>query len=212
MRNVNNIYKSFILILYLSITPCINRSFKTIKKISDNGDYFMILESALYIYNFHNSKSKLIIELDKSIFEENDDYNYYLISNIYQNNPGEKKIGAIINHNLYVYTYDSLNSNIELINLERLIDNNHNIHPFNIQIDNNKISIYLIQYEEFNLGMMMVYNIKAFIFENYNSIAVNEPQIKCYSSGDIVNYPNCQFDYDNSLIKCFFIFLLIIHV
>ena len=74
MSKIFKAYKIFFIIFILNIFPCNNSSFKEIKKISYYGDYLLISESELYIYNFQNSICDSILK-----FEENNNNNYYLI-------------------------------------------------------------------------------------------------------------------------------------
>ena len=138
-------------------------SFHNMKKISDAGDYFIILDNGLYIYNFEKSNCEKIRDLDKSIFYSNDEYNNIIISNNYNSNSNEIKIASLINQHLYVYSYNNLNCDYKLIT--SLIDNNHYTYPFDIKIDNYKLRINFVKYES-------KYYIKTFEFENYLSIKI----------------------------------------
>ena len=100
-------YISSIFLFNYILFPLIFCSFQSIKKISDNGDFFVILDKGLYIYNFESYKCENIAGLNKSIFEENDEYNQIIISENYNISSKETKIATLINQYLYIYTYDN---------------------------------------------------------------------------------------------------------
>ena len=126
------------------------------------------------------------------------------ISNIYQFNSEIKKFFILINYHLYILTKNSTNPNIitEMKNIYYIIANQY-LYPFNILIDKDKLIINLISYEEDDF-LDTIYCIKSFIYENYNSVASNIPQIKQYCSYSTIYYTKCQYDKHNSLIKCIY--------
>ena len=195
--NCMNILLIFNIFLFLQ-TFC---SFLDIEKISDNGDYFVVLDSGLYIYNFEKKNCKFIRDISESNFDENNEHNTIIISKNEESETKEIKITVLINEHLYVYTHDESNKNVEYILLESLKDNAHNIYPFNVQIDNNKLTIYLIKYERHNINRY--YFIKSFYFSNYLQIQKNEPNEKKYNDF-YVNKPICQFDKYEIKIKCLY--------
>ena len=200
-------YIFYILSIFLfnyNLFPLIFCSFQSIKKISDNGDFFVILDKGLYIYNFESYKCENIAGLNKSIFEENDEYNQIIISENYNISSKETKIAALINQYLYIYTYDNSKKNFTYIILESLIDSGISALPFFVKIDNYNLTINLITYEN-NFFLPSYYYITSFEFENYLSIKSNEPKIIEYDES-FTNELNCQFDFDNSKIICFYIY------
>ena len=98
----------FILIFIFSLFSFAICSFRSIKKISDDENYFVISDNGLYIYDFENSKCITIKEIDISNLINNNVHDSFIISNIYKSNSGLIKIAALINQYLYVYTYDNL--------------------------------------------------------------------------------------------------------
>ena len=195
----------FSLIFYFKLIPLAYCSFYNMKKISDNGDYFVILKDGLYIYNFEKSKCKMITSLDASIFNINDALNNIIISKNFNNNSKEIIISALINQNLYVYTISNSNINLESKKLESLVDKdkNHKTYPFSVQIINLQLIIKIIEFEDKDNILFDKYYIKSFEFNNYLSIQNNEPNIKIYKE-DYTNKPLCQVDTYNSLIKCIY--------
>ena len=139
---------TFNFIFNLFLIPFVICSFKSMKKVSDNGDYFVILDKGLYIYNFEKSKCETITNFGKSIFESDDEYNNIVISKNINSNSKEIKIAALINQHLYVHTYNNSNKNIENILINDLKDENHYIFPFYVQIIDDKLKIYLLKYEK----------------------------------------------------------------
>ena len=98
------------LIINFYLYPSISCKFRSMKKISEDGDYFIILDSGIYIHNFEKSKQINIKIFNESIFETNDEYNQIIISKNQDDNSNEIKIAALINHHLYIYTYDDSNN------------------------------------------------------------------------------------------------------
>ena len=191
----------FIFLFNNNLYPLILCSFQSIKKISDNGDYFVILDKGIYIYNFENYKCERITGLNEAIFKSNDTYNQIIISKNYNISSNETKIAALINQYLYIYTYDNSKKIFTYIILESLIDSGNTIFPFYVEIDNRKLAINLIEYQLNTLTPR--YYISLFEFENYLSIKNDEPQIIKYDE-DFANKLKCQLDIDNSIIKCIY--------
>ena len=187
----------FLIIFNSYLIPFTFCSFHNMKKISDIGDYFIILDNGLYIYNFEKSKCEKIRDLDKSIFNSNNEYNNILISK--NSNSNNIKIAALINQYLYVCSYNKLSCDYQFIT--SLVDKDHYIYPFDVIIDNYKLRIDLVKYKEGGFFSSSKYYIKAFEFENYSSIKYNEPNIKDHND-DYSNELICQFDSHESLIKC----------
>ena len=92
------------LIINFCLYPSITCLFRSMKKISDDEDYFVILDSGIYIYNFEKSKQINKI-FNESIFEENDEYNQIIISKNKDDDSYELKIAALINYHLFIYLY-----------------------------------------------------------------------------------------------------------
>ena len=197
-------YDFYIMLLFIFISnffiPIIC-SFLDLKKISENEDYFVLLDNGLYIYNFENSKCHNIKELDSSQLLNNNENNFISISNIYKNEE-ETKIAALINQHLYVYSYNDSYTKVEILDIESLVNNDQTIFPFNFRIENFQLIINLIKYEKKNL--LMKHFVRSFDFGNYLFINNNEPKIVKYDD-DYTNKPICQFDDFNSLIKCVYV-------
>ena len=56
----NNIQIKAILIIHLFLYSFNSNVFYNIEKISDNGDFLVVLNNGLYIYNFENYKCEKI--------------------------------------------------------------------------------------------------------------------------------------------------------
>ena len=195
--NISIINNFFILIEISSLFSFAICYFRSIKKISDDGNYFVISDNGLYIYNFENSECFTIKEIDI-----NNESDFFIISNIYKSNSGLIKIAALINQHLYVYTYDNLNKNLEYFVIESLSKIRISQYSFDVFIDNYQLSIFLIEKDGDENGR--IYNIKTYNFENYASITNSEPVIKKHNS-NLINFPDvCHFDNYNSLIKCIY--------
>ena len=195
-------YKNYFIVI-LAINFCIIAfsicSFQSIKKISDDGDYFVILNNGLYIYNFEKSKCEAIMKIGNSIFKSKDEENSIIITKNINSDLNEIKIASLINQYLYVCKINNTTNNCDYNDIKSLSDT----FPFNVQIDNAKLNIYLLKYE---LGFPMYkYFIKSFHFNNYSIIKNGEPKISVCEE-NYSNKPNCQFDKYNSLIKCVYLY------
>ena len=78
-------------------------SIQSMKKISDNGDYFVVLDSGLYIYNFEQSTQINITIFNEPIFETRDEYNQIIISKNEDDILNQTKIAALINYHLFIH-------------------------------------------------------------------------------------------------------------
>jgi len=47
-----------IILINILLIPSIICKLRSMKEISDNGDFFVVLDSGLYIYNFENTKKR----------------------------------------------------------------------------------------------------------------------------------------------------------
>ena len=177
----------FILTFIFSLFSFVICSFRSIKKISDDENYFVISDNGLYIYDFENSKCITIKEIDISNLINNNVHDSFIISNIYKSNSGLIKIAALINQHLYVYTYDNLNKNLEYFIIESLSNIGNDQFTFSVLIDNHQLYIFLIEKDGDDTNRRY-YSIKAYIFENYASIANSEPVINKYDS-NLINFP-----------------------
>lgn len=199
-------YDFYIMLIFIFISnffiPIIC-SFLDLKKISENEDYFVLLDNGLYIYNFENSKCHNVKELDSSQLLNNNENNFISISNIYKNEE-ETKIATLINQHLYVYSYNDSYTKVENLDIESLVNNDQTIFPFNFRIENFQLIINLIKYEKKSFFEGMKYYVRSFDFGNYLLIKTDEPQIVKYDD-DYTNKPICQFDDYYSLIKCVYV-------
>ena len=189
------------LIINFYLYPSISCKFRSMKKISEDGDYFVILDSGIYIHNFEKSKQINIKIFNESIFETNDEYNQIIISKNQDDNSNEIKIAALINHHLYIYTYDDSNNKLEHLLIDQLKDPRHLTYSFHVEIKNLGVTIYFVKKEpQFTLYN---YRVKSIFFPNYLSIKENEPNTETYFEKilQIDTSFFCQIDeYDSSLI------------
>ena len=190
------------LIINFYFYPSITCLFRSMKKISGDEDYFVILDSGIYIYNFEKSKQINTIKIfNESIFETNDEYNQIIISKNKDDDSHELKIAALINYHLFIYTYDYSNNKLDYLIIEQLKDPRHLTYPFQVEIKNLGVTIYFVKKEpQFALYN---YRVKSIFFPNYLSIKENEPNTETYFEKilQIDTSFFCQIDeYDSSLI------------
>ena len=113
------------------------------------------------------------------------------------------KIAALINQHLFVYTTDNNNKIVEEIIIDSLSDVGQNIFPFDIQINNFKLIIYIVENDEDNSLSSRSYNIKSYSFKNYSAIIPSELDIKICSV-NLINFPTtCKFVEHSSSINAF---------
>ena len=203
MHMFKEYHSHIILIILINILlfPSIICKLRSMKEISDNGDFFVVLDSGLYIYNFENSKRKVITTFNQSIFNKRDEYNRIVISKNENKISNETKIAALINQHLFIYTYGNSNTNLEYLLIKNFAGNLYTTFPFEIEIDGYNLNIYFSVFQSpFGMGCGELY-IKEFIFQNYTSIQINEPK---EISSELINAVNpvCQIDKKDSLIKC----------
>ena len=189
------------LIIHFYLYTFISCSIRSMKKISDDGDYFAILDSGIYIYNFEKSTQINITIFNESIFETNDDYNQIIISKNQDDISNEIKIGALINHHLYIYTYDDSNNKLEYLLIEQLKDSRHLTHSFQVKINNASIIIVYLVASEYSVRPDKIQSLS---YQNYLDIKPNEPNIDIYFEEKYLynSYLFCQIDEYDSLIKC----------
>ena len=198
----NNIQIKAILIIHLFLYSFNSNVFYNIEKISDNGDFLVVLNNGLYIYNFENHKCEKIKNFENSPFDSNEEYNNVLITKKTVDNFNGMKIAILVNQYLYVYTKDNLIKNIEENTITSIIDSAHYIYPFNIQIDDYKLIINLVKYKKVGL-VSMKYVLNSYKFENYLSIKNDEPLHIDYDD----NFTKKLYCYtiNTILIKCVYV-------
>ena len=162
----------FFILINSFLYPSITCLFRSLKKISDNGDYFVVLDSGLYIYNFEHSKRANITTFNETIFEEEDEYNHIIITKNENPITNEIKITALINQHLYIYNYG--NSNIQYI-LVKFSEGNNCTYAFDVQLEDYNLIIYYIHHLIKQIGDE--YHNRALLFRNYSSIESNVPKI-----------------------------------
>ena len=185
-----------LLIIFLYLIKYVISSFKSLKRISENGDYLVILDNGLYIYNFAKLKCRTITNYEASIFKSNEDDNYILISDKEVDNSMEIKIAVLINKYLYIISFDGNDDNLINLVIQNLSD--EKIYPFNVQVDGYNLIINYIKKDR------PKHSIESFHFNDYLSITDNNRQTKKYDD-EITNRPICKLDNNSSLIKCIYV-------
>ena len=132
----------FFILINTFLYPSIVSLLRSMKEISDNGDYFVVLDSGLYIYNFENSKRKTIATLNSSIFKTKDEDNRIVISKNEDSFSNETKIATLINQHLYIYTYGNSITNLEYLLIKNFTRSLYKTFPFEIQINDYNLNIF----------------------------------------------------------------------
>ena len=134
------------LIINFYLFGFISCSIKIMKKISDDGDYFVILDNGLYLYNFETLKKINLTIFNKSPFKTKYEDNNIIISKNYDDILNEIKISALINHHLYIYTYGSSNNKVDYLLIDDLKNSNDKAYySFNVEIKNFTVTILFIK-------------------------------------------------------------------
>ena len=177
----------FFILINTFLYPSIVSLLRSMKEISDNGDYFVVLDSGLYIYNFENSKRKTIATLNSSIFKTKEEDNRIVISKNEDSFSNETKIATLINQHLYIYTYGNSITNLEYLLIKNFTRSLYKTFPFEIQINGYNLNIFFSLTDN---AYNSIY-IKTFFFQNYSSIQIDEPK---EISSDLIdaNSPICQ--------------------
>jgi len=206
-----NIYINLYLVFHIFLFPFTICTFRDIKKISDNKDYLVILDSGFFIYNFEKAKCEKIHIFSQSPFEQDDNYNNFIISKNEISGSNEIKIAILINQHLYIYIYGNTNKNVENKILLSLVDSDHNIFPFYVRLINYKLIIYLMKYERRGISLIKKYYIKSYNYNYYSSMTNIEPEIIEYDDS-FMRKMNCLYDIFNSLIKCVYVYTINSHL
>ena len=190
------------LIINFYLNAFVSCSIQRMKKISDNGDYFVVLDSGLYIYNFEQSTQINITIFNEPIFETRDEYNQIIISKNEDDILNQTKIAALINYHLFIYTYDDSNNKLEHLLIEQLKKQWYSYYnyPFQVEIKNFSVIIYFIS----RYSIINPFKIQSLSFQNYLDIKNNEPKIDIYFEKKFILSPSffCQIDKYDSSINC----------
>ena len=189
---------SHIIIIYLyyifiSINEAFSQTFIDMKKLSIRDNYFVVLDSGLYLYNFNTLNCSLIHEFNNIEYKNSD--NNILINELYYSY--KAYIFCLVNEYLFIFnekTFTLLNYKINEISL--FTNNFYNILPYNIQ--NNNISFIIV----FNNASTNLF----FYLYNFNlNEGINEPKIITFNNMNNENKMiKCEINYYSTFITCFY--------
>ena len=185
---LKNISYIFILIKIVSAGIFID-----IKKLSISDNYFVVLDTGLYLYNLTNSDCALLHEFNDIEFRAFN--NIINITELYN----EHKAFILCLVNEYLFIFNEYNYKITNFKINEIIPFNnyyYNIIPY--KIENNNISFFIA----FNKDIDNLY----FYFYNFNlNDGINEPKIIIFDEMNIQNKMiRCQINSNSIFIICFY--------
>ena len=177
--------------MFILIKTVYADTFIDIKKLSFNNDYFVILDTGLYLYDSNFKHCALIHQFNEKEYKTNVAYNKINITELY--NEQNAYILCLINEYLFIldeYTYKVMNYTINEIN--NFINNNdyYNIMPYKIEnnnisfiiaFNNDTNSLYFYSYN-FQLNQKILYNPEIIIKDNLN---IENKMIRCEMNSNL---------------------------
>ena len=144
--NSKNIFRNYIFYILISIGYIFSDEFVDIKKLYLNNNYFVILDSGLYLYNFNTSDCSIILSFDEGIYrpinnkinltELNDEYNSFIF--------------CLVNEYLFIFnehtnkTISYILYDIKKINNDFNYNNNYYYNLMPYKFENNNMSFIIV--------------------------------------------------------------------
>ena len=187
-KNIIIIELYFMLILIKTVSA---DTFIDIKKLSFNNDYFVILDTGLYLYDSNFKHCALIHQFNEKEYKTNVAYNKINITELY--NEQNAYILCLINEYLFIldeYTYKVMNFTINEINNFTNNNDYYNIMPYKIEnnnisfiiaFNNDTNSLYFYSYN-FELEQEKLYNPEIIIKDNLN---IQNKMIRCEMNSNL---------------------------
>ena len=170
--------------------------FIDIKKIPLNDNYFVVLNTGLYIYNFNTLICSLILKFNSYVYKE---VNNKIVTKEldYKN---KLYILCLVNDYLFIFNAHSNKTLSYKLNIEDIPNINYYYDLLPYKIINNTIS-FIIPFNKEENNLIFYY----FNFElNNNSISPNPNKI-LFDNLEILNKTiSCQISPQSSFIKCFY--------
>ena len=188
--NYNYIFLYYILIL---IKVSFAGEFIDIKRLSISDNYFIVLDTGLYLYDFNNADFAVIHEFKENEFKSSNN----MINITELNNMNRAYIFCLVNENLFLfdeYTYNVLNYKInEIIPYQGYY---YNIMPYKFECNN--IS-FIISFNNDTDNLL-------FYFYNFNlNEGINKPKEILFNDMNIQDKKiRCQINSNSTFIICFY--------
>ena len=190
--NFQNILLLYLYYVLLSMNLVFAGVFIDIIKIPLKTNYFVVLDSGLYLYNFNNLDCSIIQKFNSSVYRQSnnkinlteleDEFNSYIF--------------CLVNE--YLFIFNSRNNKTLSYKLNEINTNKnyyYNLMPHKIK--NNNISFILAYYID---------NIKlSFYYYNFNKDNICQPKITSFNDIHVINNMiRCHINSRISIIKCFY--------
>ena len=190
--NFQNIFLLYFYYVLLSMNLVFAGVFIDIIKIPLQTNYFVVLESGLYLYNFNNLDCSIIHKFNSSVYRS---YNNKI--NLTElEDESNSYIFCLVNEYLFIFNSQNnktLSYKLNEININK--DDYYNLMPHKIK--NNNISFILAYYNN---------KIKLrFFYYNFNKDNISQPNIFSFNDINVLNnIIRCHINSRISIIKCFY--------
>ena len=192
--NSNIIGKFFLIHLYIlliSLKVTFTGEFIGLKKLSLCDDYFVILDSGLYLYDINGLNLVTIYEFKNEYQSSNNKIN---LTELHYNE--NAYIFCLINEYLFIYNESSYQIyNFEIERIKTLSSNYYNLIPY--KIENNIVRFFIVFNEGTNIGDL---------YYNFNlNEGIKGTTMVAFDDYDITNKMiRCQANSDLTFIFCFY--------
>ena len=200
-----NLFFLFIFLLLTKESKSVTDIFKDIIKLSLNNNFFVILNTGIYIYNNYLLDCKLIFDFAYSSINLNLDYKI-ITTELIDNK--QYYILSMINEYLFIFNEETNKIFFIKFNNEYLIPTDYyTLLPYKI-FENNLcfiIALYkdssniIFHYRELSLDEEKIYKFKE---QNYNNNNINNKFVKCLINNDLFQI-YCFFFQKNNNVNYF---------
>ena len=202
---INNSSKILYIIIFFTMILENNCEFLTIKKISSSGDYFVVFNDGLYLYDSNLIKNSRVFTFNNNQKIGNTDN--FIISDLINNN--QTYIICLIKKYLYVYD-DSQKKIVNTYYLDKLSNSDYNDEKFYnmiiYDVKNNNLEFCIILLRDFYKFLIKKHKI-TFLHYNINILGstVNKPNEKDFEGDEISDYKfSCKKDFNSFNSRCFY--------
>ena len=135
---IRNLYIIFIYCILISIKSIITEEFIDIKKLSSCDDYFVVLDTGLYLYDFNTNNCSILYQFNNSVYRINTNNNINLTELYYRY---RAYIFCLVNEYLFIFNeYTNQLFNYKINEINNFI-NYYNILPYKME---NNITSFII--------------------------------------------------------------------
>ena len=136
---IRNLYIIFIYCILISIKSIITEEFIDIKKLSSCDDYFVVLDTGLYLYDFNTNNCSILHQFNNSVYRINTNNNINLTELYYRY---RAYIFCLVNEYLFIFNeYTNQLFNYKINEINDFINYYYNILPYKME---NNITSFII--------------------------------------------------------------------